>query len=71
MSDCLKTRKPLPGKGFRYLMLFLFIVDYRPLLPNTKLREDRSQDLFNPNLPRDACQRAYALAQMKRQQIAG
>gem|GEM_PF-5111814 len=51
MSDCLKTQKPLPGKGFRYLMLFLFIVDYRPLLPNTKLREYRSKNLINANLP--------------------
>jgi hypothetical protein len=58
MTVGLKTRKPLLGKGFIYLSLFLFIVDYRPLFADTKLREDRSQNLLNPNLPRDACQRA-------------
>jgi hypothetical protein len=35
MSATPKTRKPLLGKGFIYLSLFLFIVDYQPLLADT------------------------------------
>lgn len=50
MSATPKTRKPLLGKGFIYLSLFLLIVDYRPLLANTKLRKDGSEDLFNADL---------------------
>lgn len=50
MSVTQKTRKPLLGKGFIYLFLFLFIVDYRPLLADTKLRKDGSEDLFNADL---------------------
>ena len=50
MSATPKTRKPLLGKGFIYLSLFLFIVDYRTLLADTNLREDGSKDLFYPVL---------------------
>ncbi len=50
MTVGLKTRKPLTSKGFLYLLLFLFIVDYRRLFANTKLREDGSKDLFYPDL---------------------
>ncbi len=71
MTDCLKTRKPLTSKGFSYLFLWMVIDDFRRLFADTKLRENRSQNLLNPNLSRDASQRADALTQMKRQQIAG
>ncbi len=70
MTDCLKTRKPLTSKGFSYLFSWMVIDAFRRLFADTKLRENRPQDLFNPNLSRDACQRAYALAQVKSQQIA-
>ena len=54
MSATPKTRKPLLGKGSIYLSLFLFIVDYRPLLADTKLREYRSKNFIHANLARDA-----------------
>lgn len=40
----------MTSKGFLYLSLFLFIVDYRPLFADTKLRKDGSEDLFNADL---------------------
>ena len=54
MTVGLKTRKPLTSKGFLYLLLFLFIVDYRRLFADTKLREDGSKDLFYPDLTRNS-----------------
>ena len=36
MTVGIKTRKPLTIKGFLYLLLFLFIVDYRRLFAYTK-----------------------------------
>ena len=46
MSATPKTRKPLLGKGFIYLSLFLFIVDYRPLLADT--RTDNKRQTLKP-----------------------
>ena len=54
MKIDLKTKKPLTSKGFLYLLLFLFIVDYRRLFADTKLREDGSKDLFYPDLTRNS-----------------
>ena len=49
MTVGLKTRKPLTSKGFLYLLLFLFIVDYRRLFANTKLRKNILQLLIMRN----------------------
>lgn len=54
MTDCLKTRKPLTSKGFSYLFLWMVIDAFRRLFPNTKLREDGSEDLFNADLARNS-----------------
>ena len=48
MTVGLKTRKPLPGKGFRYLMLFLFIVDYRRLFAASKHKDTTTQEISTP-----------------------
>ncbi len=46
MTVGIKTRKPLTSKGFLYLLLFLFIVDYRRLFADTKLTKDEIQLVF-------------------------
>jgi len=67
----LKTRKPLTSKGFRYQLLFLFIVDYRRLFADTELREDRPQNIrIHVDVARDVSEVTHRCADVHRNEVA-
>ena len=62
-----KTRKPLTSKGFLYLLLFLFIVDYRRLFADTKIPKNILQQIIIRHGSSDQTQLIQGFPEFERQ----
>ena len=72
MTVELKKQKPLNSKGFRYLLLWIVIVVYRRLFTDTKLTEDRTQNIrIDINLTRNMPQLAHGFADVHSDEVGG